>query len=337
MKVTVFILILLLAIAPVAKGQSTDVAGLKSIAKFLERTEKETKNKTVRDQVRRSRKHVERIQELWGIGAIPNSLGLLLEVRTNLYRLGASGSLDFQQKMKLTMTRLWPFLIKTKRFRTDSQTLSGVTLVRLIFPEGTYTMLFPMDAKPGETVSGRISATPGTSASLYVLTVMGSPALADGSLRKWQLPESFDMVLSDPWGNEIVRATHKLTADVPQQASAPSDPRLQEEKQPIEPKPNIEIPHLRFEISSKAKAGGHLIIKGPFDGDFSNTNVDIGKYEAHILTESPGRLILAVHPQMTGDWTILIHENDNWARCRVRVQSDEVDPFATLSTCTPPA
>ncbi len=197
-------------------------------------------------------------------------------------------------------------------------------------------MSFSQDAKPGETVSGRLQASPAPSASLYLLTVMGKPVVPDDSLRKWNLPESLDLLLIDQWENEIVRAKYVLSK-ASMESVSPTDPELQVEKQPREAQQNIEIPHLRYEISSKVKSGGYAIIKGPFDGDFSNTTVGVGQYEGYIVTESPGRLILFIHPQMTGDWTVLIDENEGRARCQIQVQKEEVDPFATLSICRPPA
>jgi hypothetical protein len=336
MKTHCIVLLILFCFTPIAFAQSSSEAELKSIQKLISNTEKLTKNKGIRDQLKRSRRHLDRVRELWQAGAVPNSLGLLLEVRSILYRNGASESPSFQQNLRFAMKRLWPFLLKSNRFRSDVHKVSGVTYVRILVPEGSFTMSFPEDTKPGEVVSGRIQTSPSQTASLYLLTVLGAPVVADGSLHKWQLPESVDLILNDQWGNEIVRANHRIAALPTDPNVSSTDPQLQVEKQPREAKQNIEIPHLRFEISSRVKAGGYLIVKGPFDGDFSNTTVAIGKYQGHIVTESPGRVVLLIHPQMTGDWTILIHEDEHWARCRVRVQKEEVDPYSTLSVCTPP-
>ena len=337
MKTYFIVLLFFFTFTPLAFSQSASDLELQSIQKLILNTEKLTKNKAIRDQLKRSRKHLDRVRDLWAAGAVPNSLRLLLEVRAILYRNGSSESQTFQQNLRSAMKRLWPFLLKSERFSSDVHRISGITYVRIIVPEGAYTVSFPEDAKPGEIISGRIQASPPQTASLYLLTVLGAPAVADGSLRKWQMPESFDLILNDPWGNEIVRANHKITTVEPTDPFRTStDPQLQVEKQPREAKQNIEIPHLRFEISSRVKAGGQLIVKGPFDGDFSNTTIAIGKYQGHILTESPGRVVLLIHPQMTGDWTILVREEDHWAQCRVRVQNEEIDPYSTLSVCTPP-
>jgi hypothetical protein len=337
MKTLCIVLLILLAFTPFVLSQSASEAELKSIQNLISNTEKLTKNKSTRNQLKRSRKHLDRVRELWQLGAVPNSLGLLLEVRSILYRNGSLETQPFQQNLRFAMKRLWPFLLKSNRFRSDVHRISGITYVRILVPEGAFTMSYPEDTKPGEVVSGRIQASPPQTASLYLLTVLGAPVVADGSLHRWQLPESFDLILNDQWGNEIVRTNHKI---VREQAADPfassTDPQLQVEKQPKEAKQNIEIPHLRFEISSRVKAGGYLIVKGPFDGDFSNTTVAIGKYQGHIVTESPGRVVLLIHPQMAGDWTILINEAEHWARCRVRVQNEEVDPYSTISVCTPP-
>jgi len=146
------------------------------------------------------------------------------------------------------------------------------------------------------------------------------------------------LVLNDQWGNEIVRAKHqiKVSTNVLDGMGNGAKSELEEEKQPREAQPNIEIPYLRFQISSIAKSGGPIVVEGPFDGDFSTTRVGIGQYQGYVLGESPGILILATHQKMTGDWTILLVENEHWVRCRVKLQAEDVDPFATVATCTPP-
>jgi hypothetical protein len=316
---------------------SQNAEELKAIEKLISRTEKLTENKTIKAPLTRVRKQLIRVQELWQAGAIPNSLGLLLEIRRTLYQYGASESQTFQQNLHSAMKRLWPFLLKSGRFRTDTHTSQGITVVRLIVPEGTITMSFPAAGKPGEVVSGRIQVAPPSMASQYLLTAMGSPTVPDGNLRKWTLPQQLDLILSDPWGNEVVHARHEVrgSTNVLGGSGDGAKSELPEEMQPRDVQPNIEIQHLRFQISSTAKAGGAIVVEGPFDGDYSTTRVGIGKYHGYILGESPGRLILATHQKMTGDWTILVMENDLWSRCRVKLQAEDVDPFATVAECVP--
>ncbi len=337
MKCYAILLCFLFGLTTFSYSQSTDDLELKSIEKLVASTEKLTLNKSVKATLKRVRKQLNRVGELWQVGAVPNSLGILMEIRGTLYRYGTSESLAFQQNVRSAMKRLWPFLLKSGRFRSDTHKSQGMTLVRLIVPEGTITMSFPSVAKPGETVSGRIHATPESFASLYLLTVLGSPVVPDGKLRKWNLPQQFELVLNDQWGNEIVRAVHqvKIPANVLDGAGNGGDSELEHVKQPREAQPNIEIPHLWFQISSRAKAGEPIFVEGPFDGDFSTTRVGIGQYQGHVIGESPGRLILATHPKMIGDWTILLIENEHWVRCRVKLQSEEVDSSATLATCVP--
>ena len=334
MKRYVILLCLLFCFSAISHSQNAEE--LKSIEKLISSTEKLTKNKSITAPLKRVRKQLIRVRELWQAGAIPNSLGLLLEIRRTLYQCGGSESQIFQQNLHSAMKRLWPFLLKSGRFRTDTHTSQGITVERLIVPEGTITMSFPAAGKPGDLVSGRIQATPPSLASLYLLTVMGSPTVPDGNLQKWTLPQQFDLTLNDPWGNEIVRSRHELkVSNVLDGTGDGAKSGLPEEKQPRDVQPNIEIQHLRFKISSTAKAGGPIVVEGPFDGDFSTTRVGIGQYQGYILGESPGRLILATHQKMTGDWTILVMENDLWSRCRVKLQAEEIDPFSTVTECLP--
>jgi hypothetical protein len=335
MKQHLIFIVLMLGFAFPILSQDQSDAAFEAIQKMILHAEKQIKNKAILKELKHSRKQMERVRELWASGLIPNSVGLLLDVRRNLYKYGSYETQEFQQNVRMIMKTLWPILLKTGRFRSDVHKLPGVTLVRIIAPEGTFTVCYPDHAAPGETISGRVYAAPEVSASYYLLSLMEKPVVPDGSLQKWAMPEAFDFVLSDHWGNEIVRVHHTIHQE-PLKVSTLSDPELQEEKQPREAKPNIEIPHLRFEISSKVKGGGHLIVRGPFDGDFNTTSIGIGKYQGYIVAEAPGILVISVHPRMTGEWTILIHENDNWVRCRTNVQTEEVDPFATLATCSPP-
>jgi len=312
-------------------------AEFKSIEEVLKYTAKITEDDTKRSTLKHVRKEVARVRELWDLGYVQNSLPLLLNIRTILYRNVATESLTFQQNLKSIMMRLWPFILKSGRFRSEVHTFQGITSVTLIVPEGRFVLSIPLDARPGETISGRIESGPPDLVNTYLLTIAGAPVVADNQLRKWVLPQTFELILRDIWANEVIRVRQDLAPDPTSSVDlSPASSELQIEKQPRELRPNIEIPHLRFEISSRVNAGGHLIVDGPFDGDFSTTVAGIGKYQAQILGESPRRLVLGIHPRMTGPWTILIAEGENRVRCRINIQSETVDPFATLETCTPP-
>jgi hypothetical protein len=333
MKLKAILMILVIGFAPFALSQessTSDDLELRSIRNLIVYTEKLALDKTARAQLKYAGRELDRVRELWQIGKIPNSLTLLLNIRNVFYKYGSSGPL--QTNLQSAMKRLWPFLLKSGRFRSDGRTFHGITFVRLLVPEGSLTMSFPTDAKPGEVVSGRIQASSPSLASLYLMSFMGAPVVADGSLQKWNLPEAFELHLTDQWGNELIRTQQKLYSDVDLETDNMQN-GLPREKQPREPRQNIEIPNLRFQISARSKAGDYLVVKGPFDGDFSTTNVGIGQYQGYIVTESPRHLIVALHPQMTGNWTVYIRENDNNIRCRVTVQSEDVDPFSTLTTC----
>jgi hypothetical protein len=309
----------------------------KSIQEVLKDTAKLTNEDTKKETLKYVRKELDRVRQLWDEGYVPNTLSILMNVRSILYRSATGETAPVQQNLKSVMRRLWPFLLKSGRFRFDVQNYQGVVSVNLIVPEGRFLFSIPTDARPDETVSGGIQSFPESIASLYLLTIAGTPVVPDQALRRWNLPKSFDLILTDMWGNELVHVKQALLDDSSNNVDAPvARSPLPLEKQPREIRPNIEIPHLRFQISSRAKAGEHLIVEGPFDGDFSTTLAGIGKFKAQIIAESPRRLVLWIHPRMLGSWTILIAENENRVRCRVEIQTEAVDPFATLTTCTPP-
>jgi hypothetical protein len=339
MKRTTVLLLIFLAIpAFLFSAEDTPAAQeFKSIQEVLKDTARLTNNDAKRETFKYLRKELDRARQLWDQGYVPNTLSVLMNVRSILYRSSTGESAPVQQNLKSVMRRLWPFLLKSGRFRSDVQTYEGVVSVSLIVPEGRFLFTIPTDARPEETVSGGIQSFPESIASLYLLTIAGTPVVPDQALRRWNLPQSFDLILTDMWGNELVHVKQSLLDDPTNQVETP-DIRspLPSEKQPREIRPNIEIPHLRFQISSRAKAGEHLIVEGPFDGDFRTTLAGIGKFQAQIIAESPRRLVLWIHPRMLGPWTILIAENENRVRCRVEIQTEAVDPFATLTTCTPP-
>jgi hypothetical protein len=308
----------------------------KSIEELLKYTAKMAKDDTRKSTIKYVRSEVRRVRELYDQGYSANALPLLLNIRRILYRYGNVESVEFQQNLKSVMKRLWPFILESGRFRSETHTFEGITSVILIVPEGQITLQYPEDARPGETISGRIDSNPPNLNADYLLTINGGPVVADNTLRKWNFPVSFDLIVTDVWSNELIKVKQSLAPDPSNRMEGPVPSGLQVEKQPREPQQDIQIPYLRFRVSARAKAGENLIVEGPFDGDFTTTVAGIGKYQAEILGESPRRLVLRIHPRMTGPWTILVRENQSRVLCRVTVDTQPVDPFATMATCTPP-
>jgi hypothetical protein len=329
-------LALLAALVTISAADSNSSQEFKSIEDLLKYTARMAKDDTHKSTINYVRKQVARSRELYDRGYAPNALPILLNIRTILYRYANVETPAFQQNLKSVMRRLWPFILQSGRFRSETNSHQGIVSISLIVPEGRMTFGYPDDARPGETVSGRIDSVPKNLGSEYLLTVAGSPVVPDNSLQKWKLPSNFDLVVSDIWSNELIHVKHSLTTDPSNELQRALPNGLQAEKQPREPQQDIQIPYLRFRISARAQAGEHLIVEGPFDGDFSTTIAGIGKYQAEILGESPRRLVLGIHPRLVGPWTIYIAENQNHVRCRVSIETQDVDPFATLSTCTPP-
>ncbi len=100
MKLQVILLVFMIGFTPLVVARQGADSELESIQKFISSTEKLTKNKEIRRQLKRTRGQLDRVRELWVAGAIPDSLGLLFEVRRILYRYGSSESQEFQQNMR---------------------------------------------------------------------------------------------------------------------------------------------------------------------------------------------------------------------------------------------
>lgn len=63
-----------------------------------------------------------------------------------------------------------------------------------------------------------------------------------------------------------------------------------------------------FETPLIGQAGRLIEIKGPFDGDFSTTELTIGGKPAHVISESPRKLIFEAPPGLSGSAEIVLNE-----------------------------
>src|SRR6478672_9349502 len=91
----------------------------KSIQEVLTDTAKLTTDDTKKETLKYVRKELDRVRELWDQGYVPNTLPILMNVRSNLYRSVSGETPSVQQNLKSVMRRLWPFLLKSGRFKSD--------------------------------------------------------------------------------------------------------------------------------------------------------------------------------------------------------------------------
>ncbi len=338
MKMLIMMVMILMPVLCGAEDQAAD-AELKAIQKSISSVEKLATQKSIKAELKNARKQLDIVREAYRSNLIPNTLSTLQGIRTILYRCGRSETPEFQQNIRFLLARLWPFLIKTGYFRTEVKEIDGIVSIIWFVPEGTLSIHFPGDTRPGEKVSGSAWASPAELTALYTLTVDEEPALLSTFMREWVFPQRFSFVLRDSFGFEVIRLQQSLRETenkTPEALSGTPAPGLESVPPPREPQVNIEIPHLLYQVSSVTGAGGHMVLSGPFDGNHTTTIAILGDHQARVLVESPRRAVLEVPGGLTGEFILKMRENGARFKCKVQVRDGTIDPIATLAPCQSP-
>jgi hypothetical protein len=155
----------------------------------------------------------------------------------------------------------------------------GLTIATFTLPEGTVTAYLPDDVAPGETFSGTLEGPDG-----FVLT-FGEQRARTGGRFSWAVPageprQRFTVSLLDPTGNERARASLR-TGTPPSRDAA-------------------------FRFPPLAQAGKPLSIRGPLDGDFRTTRVEIAGTAVTPLAESARRVIVRAPDNWLGPATATV-------------------------------
>lgn len=177
------------------------------------------------------------------------------------------------------------------------ETAGGATRVGFNRPAGRVTVYLPDDIRPGDTISGTVVASPagrdqgqvernGDTLNGYVIDVGGTRAPVANGLFKLVVPAgiaALPFILLD--GRRTIGRT-----SVPVTPGAP----------PVQP----EAPDLPLQ----SQAGRPLEIQGPFDGDASNTQVNVGGAPVVVLAESPRVAVLTAPIEPVGPVQIILQE-----------------------------
>lgn len=149
----------------------------------------------------------------------------------------------------------------------------GLMVATFALPEGLLTAYLPDDVAQGETFSGTVEGPGG-----FVLT-LGEQRARAGERFSWTIPtgdprQDFLITLADPHGNERARVWLQ-TSD-----AAPREPA--------------------FRFPPLVQAGKPFPIRGPLDGDFQTTRVEINGAAAAPLAESVRRVIVRAPSNLIG-------------------------------------
>ena len=178
---------------------------------------------------------------------------------------------------------------------------NAVRTIILNAARGNIRISLPSDMAAGDTISGTVIAEPSgkdekekqKNADVlngYVIEVNSKHfPVSGGVIQRFVIPPSLvkppEIILLDPKGNKV--------------SSAP----LQ-----VRPAPNTtKTPS--FVIPQLGQSGNPISITGPFDGDSSNTKVQVGGVPAKVIAESPRNVIIETPGTVIGPSKIAVNEN----------------------------
>ncbi len=186
---------------------------------------------------------------------------------------------------------------------TASDVSSGIRTVTLATPLGEIKVILPDDIRSGDTISGTVTAeAKGKDEKekhknateldrLVVQFVTQRWPVSGGVIQRLVIPVTLvrapEIILLDEKGKKIDSATLPV---------APA--------QNINTTPNFIVPEL-------GQSGRPFVITGLFDGDSSNTNINIGGDGAKVIAESPRSAILEIPRTVLGANNIVVNDNGN--------------------------
>ncbi len=189
----------------------------------------------------------------------------------------------------------------------ESEIIYGVKQVTFETPYGKIYVNLPDDIAIGDIISGQLSVASSGSTDKkraknakrlkrYSVEIGGEKTAIGDSWGKWKIPpgENTSVNLLDPKGKIID------SIRVPVQSQPP----------PVKDE--------GFQCPAIAEAERPLRIKGPFNGDFSDTNLMMGDQEVEKLVESPRALIVESPGDVIGKTMLNYSEGNVKGTCELR-------------------
>jgi hypothetical protein len=151
--------------------------------------------------------------------------------------------------------------------------------------------------------------------------IASSPAAAEILLKT---PEDFEVLKS-----KIAVTKQNIETQTQSQPVQTTSELEIDAQPPAEPVIDIDIPHLLFQLSSVNQAGRLLEVRGPFDGNASNTDIRVNGSPMPIVAESK-RKAIAMNPNLVGRMELRVAEDDKRVHCVYK--NVDIRNWASVST-----
>lgn len=322
-----FAIFFLLATVCFSAPESPLETDLKSTDRLLQQVEKQSKDRIFKAQIKTAKRELQAVRDGVHKGLVTNVVPSLLRLQKRLR------GYPQQDKLKNALNYLSKIVATQGLFTVTGHKEFGLQIFQLSAPEGIFYLQIPDDVIQGETYTFSVRTFAAGPSDLerienekqmaaYKLSLASMPIQALGTAKQVQVvsaPAAAEIILKTPEDFEVLKSKIAVTKQNPK-AEVPSEPapassELEIDTQPPhEPVLDIDIPNLFFQLSSVNQAGRLLEVRGPFDGNASNTDIRVNGSPALIVAESL-RKVIALNPNLLGAMELRVVENDKKVRC----------------------
>jgi hypothetical protein len=300
---------------------------LKSVERLLQQIEKQSKDKVFKEQIRIAKKELDTLRDMVHIGLTTNTVQPLLKLQKRLR------GYPQQEKLQPAINSLSKIIAGQGAFTVTSHKEFGLQIIEMIVPEGVYYFQIPDDIGEADPYTFSVRTFAAGPSDLeraenekqlaaYKLLMASIPIQAGHSSKQLQIssaPAVAEILLKTPEDFEVLKsniaATEQNIETQTQSQPVETTSELEVDTQPpAEPVIDIDIPHLLFQLSSVNQAGRLLEVRGPFDGNASNTDIRVNGNPMAIIAESP-RKAIAVNPNLVGQMELRVAEDDKKVHC----------------------
>lgn len=309
----------------------------KAFEKTLKSLEKKSGQKEIDQELKLARKSMEEARKIArkaGAHAVIPQLKTVQRFLRNINIRALSEQEEFQRSAQGVLVTINSILKSLDVYGNSFISRNGLRTVLLLFPEGFVQMNWPESAVTGKAVTGTVrlrvrnADSPSQLKTIqqdYKLEIQGIPSEWSENYVYWKAKEAPDSVVirvTDMFGNTLTEESLKsfATTEDPQDVEQsdgrdPAPGELTQEAQPLEPVPNVQIPHMLFSLPPVGQTGSVLSIRGDFDGDVDTTVIRLERRPVFLLAESTKETFLSLPEEISNPAEIYIREMDLRTRC----------------------
>ncbi len=193
-----------------------------------------------------------------------------------------------------------------QRASARMKTSQGLHVGTFETPRGTIAVYLPDDMAAGDTISGTVTAKPSGSTDAersanaselrgYVVEFEGQKVPVTQQTARWSVApvssiQAVRIFLRDSRGREISSTAVPVYL-----------------KPSVLPRPAQATP-AEYALPNLGQAGRPIEITGPFNGDFSNTQAQMGSQDVQKLAESPRKLVVSSPANVVGPTDLTVRE-----------------------------